>query len=236
MFLLPVRDENPRRITPWVNWLLIVLNIVVFGIQLVFGERFIEQWAFIPLRFNQFLGGSGDIQALLTVFSAMFMHGSFGHIFGNMLFLWLFGDNVEEAYGHLRYLVFYLFCGIAATFVQYATDPNSQIANLGASGAISGVMGAYILMYARARVQIFFFPFSIFLGNLGVPAWLMLGLWFLAQLTPALQSLGQISAGGVAYWAHVGGFVAGAIITMIVRPRCGREPRYHNAGLPQQIV
>ncbi len=233
MFLLPVRDENPRKITPFVNWTLIIVSFVVFGFQLLLGDQFIADWAFIPQQFSLLLNGSGNLQPLLTVFSAMFMHGSFGHIFGNMLFLWLFGDNVEEAYGHVRYFLFYLFCGTAATFVQYATDPSSQIVNLGASGAISGVMGAYILMFARARVQIFFFPFSIFLGNLGVPAWLMLGLWFLAQLTPALQSLGQISAGGVAYWAHVGGFVAGAIITMIVRPRCGREPRYHNAGFPQ---
>ncbi|MBC8160627.1 MAG: rhomboid family intramembrane serine protease [Roseiflexaceae bacterium] len=236
MFFLPVRDENPRKITPYVNWMLIILNLVVFGFQLLLGERFIIEWSFIAQRLTQFTAGEGDPQVLLTFFSAMFMHGSFGHIFGNMLFLWLFGDNVEEAYGHARYLVFYLICGIAATIAQYVTDLSSPIPNLGASGAISGVMGAYILMYARAKVQIFFFPFSIFFGNIGVPAWLMLGLWFLAQLTPALTTMGQISGGGVAYWAHVGGFVAGLIITIIVRPHCGREPRYHNAGLPRQTA
>lgn len=233
MFFLPVRDENPRRITPFINWLLIVANLLVFVIQLLLGDPFIINYAFIPLRFTAFLQGNGDLGALVTLLSAMFMHGSWGHIFGNMLFLWLFGDNVEEAYGHGGYLIFYLFCGLVATFAQYITAPESPVINLGASGAISGVMGAYILMYPRALVRIFFFPFSIFLGNLGVPAWLMLGLWFVAQLTPALQSIGDISGGGVAYWAHVGGFVAGVVVTLIVRPKRYPMPGYHNARLPQ---
>ena len=234
MFILPVRDENPRTITPYINWLLILVNVVVFLVQLILGDQFIAIWSFIPARFTAFLNGSGDIGALLTVFSAMFMHGSWGHIFGNMLFLWLFGDNVEEAYGHLGYLIFYLVCGVLATVAQYASDQTSQVINLGASGAISGVMGAYVLMYPRARVQIFFFPFSIFLGNLGVPAWLMLGLWFLAQLTPALTTMGQVAGSGVAYWAHVGGFIAGVVITIMLRPRRRHTPVYHNANLPRQ--
>lgn len=229
MFFLPVRDENPTSITPTVNRALIVANILVFLVELVLGDNFIMNWSFTPLRFTQFLNGNyGNIFAPLTVFTAMFMHASFGHIFGNMLFLYLFGDNVEDAYGHGNYLLFYLASGIFATAAQYFTDPASPITNLGASGAISGVMGSYILMYPTARVQIFFFPFSIFLGNLGVPAWLMLGLWFLAQLTPALQSMGQISGGGVAYWAHVGGFLAGVIMTIIFRPRRRRAPTFHD--------
>ncbi len=237
MFLLPVRDENPTRRTPVVNRTLIIINLVVFFMELLLGNAFIAQWSFIPLRFTEFLSGSGDLVAPLTVISAMFMHGSWGHLFGNMLFLWLFGDNVEDAYGHGRYLLFYIVCGIFANAAQYFTGPDSPIINLGASGAIGGVLGAYMLMYPRAKVQLFFFPFSIFLGNLGVPAWLMLGFWFVGQLTPALQSIGDISSGGVAYWAHVGGFLAGLIITMIIRPRCRTSPVYHNAdfyGRPSQ--
>lgn len=125
MFLLPVRDENPRQLAPIMNWAIIILNFVFFGLELLYGNDFVALWSFIPARFTAFLQGSGDILAPVTVLTAMFMHAGWGHILGNMLFLWLFGDNVEDAYGHAGYLVFYLVCGLGANVVQYITDTTS---------------------------------------------------------------------------------------------------------------
>jgi membrane associated rhomboid family serine protease len=230
--MFPVGDENPTARTPVVNWILIALNLVMFALEMLGGDTFILRWAFIPQRFTEFLQGSGDWTQPLTVFSAMFLHAGVSHIVGNLLFLWIFGDNVEDQYGHLPYLIFYLLCGIVATFAQYAVGPNAAIPNVGASGAISGVMAGYLLMFPRAAVRIFIWPFSIFLGNFGVPAWTMIGLWFVLQLVSGFQGLGAFSAeaaqGGVAYFAHIGGFVGGLLLHVPFRPRSiRRAPAYY---------
>jgi membrane associated rhomboid family serine protease len=225
--MFPLGDENPTRRAPIVNWALIALNILAFALELRFGERFIVQWSFIPARFSALLSGSDDLQALATVLTAMFLHAGWSHIIGNMLFLWIFGDNVEDRFGSGPYLFFYLLCGLGATAAQYVTDRASLAVNLGASGAISGVMAAYLIMFPRALIRFFIWPFSLFLGILRIPAVLVLLIWFAMQLLPAFQSLRTLSdeAGGVAYWAHVGGFVAGLVLVFFFRPR--RAP-----GLP----
>jgi membrane associated rhomboid family serine protease len=218
--MFPIGDDNPTRRTPVVNTLLIVANIVVFVVQLLQGTEFILRWAFIPARLTAVLDGIGGPEVLATIFTAMFMHASIGHIVGNLLFLYIFGDNVEDNFGHIPYLFFYLLCGVAATFAQYFTDPISTIPNLGASGAISGVLGAYIVLYPTVRVRLFIWPFSLFLGSLGLPAFLWIGFWFGMQLLPAVQTLGRMmNEGGVAFWAHVGGFVAGVLLVLVFRRR-----------------
>jgi membrane associated rhomboid family serine protease len=227
--MFPIGDENPTRAVPIVNRALIAINIVVFLLEVLFGDSFILAWSFIPERFTAFLQGNSDAGVLVTVLTAMFLHAGIAHIIGNMLFLWIYGDNVEDAFGHGRYLLFYLLCGVAATALQYYFDPRSSIPNLGASGAISGVMGAYVLMYPWARVRVFFFPFSLFLGTFGIPALLLVGFWFIMQLSSGYQSLGMLREGGVAYWAHVGGFVAGFLLALIwPRQRRRRQiPAYY---------
>jgi membrane associated rhomboid family serine protease len=221
--MFPVNDENPTRGPAPINSIIIILNFIVFALQILYGDRFVLSWAFIPARLTAWLSGDASSQVLLTLFSAMFMHGGIAHLLGNMLFLWIFGDNVEDRFGHLRYLAFYLICGIVATFTQYGIDPNSPIPNLGASGAIAGALGAYLLMFPRARVNLFVWPLSVLLAiftrspYLRLPAWLMLGLWFAMQVLLGVEGLANMGAGGVAFWAHVGGFVAGVILALFLR-------------------
>ncbi|MCU0495124.1 MAG: rhomboid family intramembrane serine protease [Chloroflexaceae bacterium] len=210
--MFPIGDDNPTRRTPVVNHALLVINIVVFLIQIVAGNEFIINWSFIPARFSEFLSGNGDIGAVLTLVSAMFMHAGLAHIFGNMLFLWVFGDNVEDMLGSVPYIIFYLLCGFGATFAQYLTDPVSPIPNLGASGAISGVLAAYMVMFPWARVRLAIWPLVIFIGGIPVPALVLIGLWFVMQLFSGVQDLGRMSQGGTAFWAHVGGFVVGFLL------------------------
>lgn len=217
--MFPVRDDNPTRRAPVVNNALIVANIVVFIVQLALGERFVYDWSFVPRALTDLLSGDGGYGVVATMVSAMFLHGSVGHIVGNLLFLWIFGDNVEDNFGSGPYLLFYLLCGLAATLAQYLTDPLSAIPNLGASGAISGVLGAYIVLYPVAAVRLFVWPFSLFLGTFPLPAFLWIGIWFVMQLIPGVQSLGQLSEGGVAFWAHIGGFIAGLALIWIFRRR-----------------
>lgn len=223
--MLPVSDDNPRRGSAPINVIIIILNFVVFALQVFYGEAFILHWAFTPARLTAFLNGNESPQVILTIFSAMFMHGGIAHILGNMLFLWIFGDNVEDQFGHVQYLVFYLFCGIVATFAQYAIDPSSPSPNLGASGAIAGVLGAYLLMFPRVRVNLFVWPLSVLLAiftrspYLRLPAWVLLGLWFAMQVLLGVQGSSTMGEGGVAFWAHIGGFVAGIILALLFRPR-----------------
>jgi membrane associated rhomboid family serine protease len=222
--MLPVNDENPTRGPAPINILIIILNFIVFALEVFNGDRFVFQWSFIPARLTALLSGNESSQVLLTIFSAMFMHGGIAHLLGNMLFLWIFGDNIEDQFGHLQYLIFYLVCGLVATFAQYLPDPGSSIPNLGASGAIAGVMGAYLLMFPRARVNFFVWPLSVLLAiftrspYLRIPAWLMLGLWFAMQVWLGVEGLAAMGQGGVAFWAHVGGFVAGVILALFLRP------------------
>lgn len=226
--MFPLGDDNPTHRTPIINWMLIIANIFVFILEIRGGDDFIFRWSFIPLRLSRFLQGEFDPDVWLTVFSAMFMHAGIGHIAGNLLFLWIFGDNVEDMFGHFSYLVFYLICGIGGTFFQYLTNPFSQVPNLGASGAISGVLAAYMIMFPRARVRLAIWPLVLLIGTIPVPALVLIGIWFFMQLSSGVQLLGMMTdVGGVAYWAHIGGFVVGFVLVWFLRPRRRQPtPRY----------
>lgn len=208
--MFPIRDHNPSGRTPYVTYALMFLNIVIFlsYVTLLDDPRaefeFYKQWALFPIR----LSNGQEFQALFT---SMFLHGGWMHLAGNMLFLWIFGDNIEDEMGHVKYLLFYLACGVAAGLAQVVSAPSSVVPMVGASGAIAGVMGGYLLLYPKAKIDIFIF-FIVFFRIFPIPAWIMLALWF------GLQFLGGLGtdpdAGGVAYWAHAGGFIAGLILTV----------------------
>jgi membrane associated rhomboid family serine protease len=210
--VFPIGDDNSeRRILPLVTYVLIVINVLVFLLELQRGEAFIRQYAFIPREFAANPAGEA-----ITIFSAMFMHGGWMHLLGNMLYLWIFGDNVEDNFGSFRFILFYLACGVVATFAQMAALPSSSIPNLGASGAIAGVLGAYLVLYPQGRVTVL-----TQLGPTQVPALLVIGLWIVLQLFSGIGSIANTSetaeSGGVAYMAHVGGFFAGLILTFFFR-------------------
>jgi membrane associated rhomboid family serine protease len=212
--VFPIGDDNTgRRALPVVTYILIIINVLVFLLELQRGEGFIRQWAFVPVEFSR--NPAGEIQ---TIFTAMFMHGGWLHLIGNMLYLWIFGDNVEDNFGSLPFLLFYLLCGIAATFAQMAVMPNSNIPNLGASGAIAGVLGAYVVLYPRGRVTVL-----IGRGVTEVPAIMAIGLWIVLQLVSGVGAITNTTqtadVGGVAYMAHVGGFVAGVVLVFLFRDR-----------------
>ena len=207
--MLPLGDDNSaRRITPFVTYILIALNVLVFLLELNNGEEFIQRWAFVPSRF--LADPAGDFA---TLFTSMFMHAGWAHLLGNMLYLWIFGDNVEDRLGHALYFVFYILCGLAATFAQLAISLGSSVANVGASGAIAGVLGAYLVMFPRGRV-------NVLLGRFVTPmsAIIVIGLWFLLQIFSQINvfSAGSQGGGGVAYMAHIGGFVAGVVLTFLL--------------------
>ncbi|MDD1701199.1 MAG: rhomboid family intramembrane serine protease [Methanoregula sp.] len=207
--MFPIGDDNTsRRTLPVVTYALIALNILFFFIELSGGDAFIETWAFVPSRFLANPGGD-----FITIFTSMFMHGGWLHIGGNMLYLWIFGDNVEDRFGHFRYLVFYLFCGIAATFAQLAFSLDSSIPNLGASGAIAGVLGAYVLLFPQRQVTVI-----LGYGITRMPALIVIGLWFVLQLFSGIGSIAATTdTGGVAYMAHIGGFIFGVALAFILR-------------------
>jgi membrane associated rhomboid family serine protease len=205
--LFPIGDDNSSNKSPaLVTYGLIAINVLVFFVELSSGDPFIQRWSVVPRRL--LANPAGDFP---TVFTSMFMHGGWMHLLGNMLYLWIFGDNVENRFGHAKFLIFYFLCGIAATVAQVAVDPNSNIPNLGASGAIAGVLGAYIVMFPKGQVRVLMGR-----GVVNMPAFIVLGLWIVLQF---VNSVGAIThsaeTGGVAYMAHVGGFVAGLILTFI---------------------
>lgn len=211
--MIPIRDDNPRRTTPYVNTALIVVNAAVFLLEwlLVRGGAswVIPGYGLVPARLTADPTGEG-----FTIMTSMFMHGGFEHLAGNMLFLWIFGDNVEDALGHARYAGFYLLCGAAAAAAQVLVDPTSPVPMVGASGAIGGVLGAYLVLYPRAPITVLnpIFPLWFIIGAFLVfPAWLVVGEWFLWNLLRGFGSLGLSSAGGVAFFAHLGGFCAGLL-------------------------
>jgi membrane associated rhomboid family serine protease len=208
--MFPVGDDNSQeRTVPVVTFALIALNVLFFLVELSGGDQFIKDWAFIPARFS-----AHPETNVVTIFTSMFMHGGWVHLFGNMLFLWIFGDNVEDRFGHVKFLVFYLLAGIAATFSQYAVSPESGVPNVGASGAIAGVLGAYIIMFPQSRV-------NVLLGRqiVAMPAFVVLGLWIALQLMSGVGTIAATdeSSGGVAYMAHVGGFISGLLMTFLFR-------------------
>ena len=207
--MFPIGDDNSsRRTVPLVTYALIVLNVIFFFVELSGGDAFIEKWAFVPSRFL-----ANPLDDFLTLFTAMFMHAGLVHLGSNMLYLWIFGDNVEDRFGHLKFTAFYLLCGIAATFAQLAFSTRSDVPNLGASGAIAGVLGAYILLFPKGKV-------SVLMGRgvIPMPALIVIGLWFVLQLFSGIGSIANTAdTGGVAYMAHVGGFVAGFVLTFLLR-------------------
>lgn len=223
--MIPYADNQPRKGTPAVNILLIAINALLFLYELSLGPRldgFLFQSAFIPASLYEppviLSFGSGLWSGLLS----MFLHGGWLHFLGNMMFLWIFGDNVEDRLGHGRYLVFYLLAGYVATFAHAFANPSSQIPAIGASGAISGVLGAYLFLHPGARIRTLVFIF-VFFTTIEIPAIVFLPLWFLLQLGPGIASIGNAdaSAGGVAWFAHIGGFIAGPILMWVL----GRQRR-----------
>jgi membrane associated rhomboid family serine protease len=218
---IPLKDLNPRRTYPVVNNSLILVNVVIFLYQtsLQFSMRprafsaFIYTYATVPARVSSFLAGHTSAQAALEpLITSMFLHAGILHIAGNMLFLWIFGDNVEDFFGHIPYLFFYFVCGIGSGLFHVLFNMSSTVPALGASGAISGVMGAYIVLFPRARILTLVFVFL-----LPIPAVFVLGFWFLAQFLSGVSSLGAAVSGGVAVWAHVGGFILGMLITLVLK-------------------
>ena len=224
MFFLPYKDDNPTRSTPIVNWLLIIANIwVFFTWQFPLGPKeqaaYFSSFGFIPATFfGQFFYPSveGIIWEWYSVVTSMFSHGGVAHLFGNMLFLYLYGDNMEDAFGKLRYLIFYLGCGLLAALAQAFLNPASQIPMVGASGAISGVIGGYLLLYPKANIRVFYW-IILFIGTMMVPAYLVLGIWLLEQVLLFPESMKN--AGGVAIAAHLGGFAGGFILTPLLKKK-----------------
>ncbi len=215
--MIPLKDDVPSYRPPIVAISLIVLNCIVFFFQLYLGHRDFQlalfKYGAIPYEIIHFRETTPDISFPigLTLFSSMFMHGGFFHLFGNMLYLWIFGDNVEDRLGHVKFLLFYIMSGLMAGFSYIMTAPNSTVPMVGASGAISGVLGAYLLMFPRARISTLIF-FGFFIRMVKIPAFLVLGFWFILQLLNGLPSLGAEASGGVAWFAHIGGFLGGIVL------------------------
>lgn len=209
---IPFRDENPIYIFPIVTVLVIGLNVLVFGYELYLMPEpaqlhsFYFMWGMIPARVIQYF----SLGAVLTVFSSMFIHGGWMHLIGNMLYLWIFGNNVEAHLGSVPYLLFYVVCGIMAEAAHIAVNPASPVPTIGASGAIAGVLGAYIVTFPRARIRTLVF-FGL-IRIITLPAIVVLGFWFVLQLFSGVGSLGAQTGGGIAYFAHIGGFVGGALL------------------------
>ncbi|MEI7847366.1 MAG: rhomboid family intramembrane serine protease [Chloroflexota bacterium] len=218
--MFPIGDDNSsRRTVPLVTYALIVLNVLFFLMELSGGDAFIMQWAFIPIRFL-----ANPVSDFLTLFTSMFMHGGWVHLGGNMLYLWIFGDNVEDSFGYLKFTIFYLLCGLAATFAQLAFSLGSNVPNLGASGAIAGVLGAYILMFPQQQVR-------VLIGGMitPVPALIVIGGWIVLQFFSGFGSIAETAdTGGVAYMAHIGGFIAGFVLTFFLRVRGNSSRRRAN--------
>ena len=229
--MIPISDDNPTRTTPYVTYALIAINVLAYVVEFWMLNRHgdayvIAGYGLVPTRFAADPGGEA-----FTIFTSMFMHGGLGHLASNMLFLWIFGDNVEDAIGRVRYVVFYLACGVCAAAAQVLTNPASPAAMVGASGAIAGVLGAYLVLYPRAPITVFVFFFLI-----AMPAWLVIGGWFALQVWGA-RALGLDSSdsGGVAVYAHIGGFLAGVLLiraAMIGRERAtaSRFTGFRNVG------
>ncbi|MGE5376981.1 MAG: rhomboid family intramembrane serine protease [Bacteroidota bacterium] len=202
--MLPIGDDDSaRRTVPVVTFALIAINVLFFLVELSAGDAFINRWSVVP---RQLL--AHPAAEFITIFTAMFMHAGWLHLGGNMLYLWIFGDNVEDRLGHVKYLVFYLLCGIVAFYAQALVNPTSNVPNLGASGAIAGVLGAYLIMFPGERVRV-----MMGRGIIPLPALVVIGFWFVLQL---FSSFGAASSGGgVAYMAHVGGFIAGMVLALL---------------------
>jgi membrane associated rhomboid family serine protease len=232
--VIPLKDDVPSRSTPVITVLLIALNVLAFLYQASLGltgrgpdlgaaEAFVMEFGLVPCRLTGACATPEFPSPLLTVFTSMFMHGGLFHIAGNMLYLWIFGDNVEDTLGHGRFLVFYLAAGVAAALAQVYLNASSRVPMVGASGAVSGVLGAYLLLFPYARVLTLLI-IGFFIRFVHIPALIVLGFWIVVQLlngfiTFSAQSLGRGETGGVAWFAHIGGFLAGMVLLLMLRPR-----------------
>jgi membrane associated rhomboid family serine protease len=221
--------DEPVQVFPWINYGLIALNFLVFYHELTLGaqgtgalNRFILNYSLVPCEYTGHCAAYAGTPnpTWVTLFTSMFMHAGWAHILGNMLFLWVFGGPIERSMGHLRYVIFYLLCGLGASVLEIATAVNSNAPGLGASGAIAGVLGAYLMLYPTSKVRTLI-PITIVFIAVRLPAWLLIAGWFLLQLIDGIDSLspnaGNAATGGVAYWAHVGGFLTGAILIWFFR-------------------
>ena len=244
--LMPIGDDNQgRTTTPYVTYVLIALNLAVFFLLQMPNDAFTYGFSVIPkeitsgrdltqtilVRGGEVPQAPGPQPIYLTILSAMFMHGGFAHIFGNMLYLWIFGDNVEDAMGHGKFLAFYLLCGLAATLAHIFAGPNSIIPSLGASGAIAGVLGGYLFMFPGRSVRVL----MGYMGIVAMPALIVIGLWGVLQFMGGFGSIAnteQTGAGGVAYWAHVGGFIAGLVLVSLFRNRAVQQRVQHRMDIP----
>lgn len=220
--MIPLSDASRRPLRiPIVTTMLIATNALFFMLELIGGDSFINRWSLVPA--NIMTG-----QDYITILTAMFMHAGWAHILGNMLFFWVFGPEIEDVMGPLRYLSFYLLGGLAATAAQIVINPTSTVPNLGASGAIAGVMGAFLITYPRDRIRTILF-FGWFVRVTFIPAIIMVGFWFLTQLFSEIGALAQVQSGGVAYMAHIGGFIFGALTCRLFE----NSQRRYQQGLGQ---
>jgi membrane associated rhomboid family serine protease len=249
--VFPVGDFLRRRTTPYVNWALIAINVGVFVYTLSLNtqpdetlgqfrvseaDRFYYDWGGLPACLAEYFGidsGAGPraldtfcpegARPVLQVFTGMFLHAGWGHIAANMLFLWIFGDNIEDRLGHVRYVFFYLASGVAAMTAQTALSLDTTVPTVGASGAIAGVMGAYVILHPTAMVQVIIFP--LFFLPFFLPAALLIGIWFAMQLLGGISELGETAGSSIAWWAHIGGFVTGVVLVILVGRRRRAGPR-----------
>ncbi len=242
--MIPIRDDNPHFLTPYAVHAIVGLNILAWVFVQGLGmepalSRSVCTLGLVPGELLHTLAPGTHVQVgpgifcvvtdtadWLTPFSHMFLHGGWMHIIGNMWFLWIFGNNVEDSMGHVRFVVFYVLCGLAAAGVQVLANPGSGIPMVGASGAIGGVMGAYVMLYPRAKVEMLFW-LGFYVDTFAIPVFWMLGYWLLVQLIGGIGALGG-TGGGVAFWAHVGGFIAGAVLVLLFRDPVlvARHPHY----------
>ena len=219
--MIPLNDENPSYTTPVVVYVLIAINVVVFLHEMSLGSQlnsFFQLYAVVPQELSASFAGTPPNQPvpeLATLITSQFLHGGLMHIAFNMLFLWTFGNNIEDSLGHVKFLLFYLLCGVLAGLTHWFFDMQSVVPTVGASGAIAGVMGAYILKYPKAKI-VTLLPLGIIFTTIRIPAVFFLGFWFVQQAVSSVASLGVTTEGGVAYWAHAGGFIFGAVIGPIM--------------------
>ena len=237
--MIPLKDDVPSRSKPLVTWILIALNVAVYVYQLSLGlsadtggraaaEAFVFEFGATPCRLTGTCDRGDFPSPYVTIFTSMFLHGSPLHVAGNMLYLWIFGDNIEDALGHGRFLAFYLLSGVGAAVAQTVTSPTSVIPMIGASGAVSGVLGAYLLLFPYATILTLVI-FGFFVRTVHIPAVIVLGFWIVLQLingwlTVSASAMGRGEIGGVAWFAHIGGFLAGMVLLLLFRPRTSRRP------------
>ena len=219
--MIPLRDTIPSRTVPYINYTFILLNLLLFLYQVSLGyhlERFLYTWGVVPAKFFApfSIGQIGLVERTAPLLTSMFLHGGWLHLLGNMLFLYIFGDNVEDRLGHTRYFFFYIFCGLLAIVAHLITNPSSRVPTIGASGAIAGVMGAYFFLFPYARVVTLIFIF-FFIDVIEIPAFFFLAFWFILQFLNGTMSVSAQNAasGGVAWWAHIGGFLAGIMLLFV---------------------